>query len=77
MSCRVVMDVNLIKEVTSYKGRGAKFYFRRNHLGCYRIKVKHGPFQFFTKCFETDFETYEKVKNLCGSSAFKRSSSNA
>ncbi len=61
------MDIDLIRKATYYKNAGANFYFRRDHMGSPKIKIKYGPFKLFTKRFETDMETFGRVKNLCSS----------
>lgn len=63
----VVMDIDLIRKASYYKNNGANFYFRRNHFGSPKIKIKYGPFKLLTKRFETDIETFGKIKNICGS----------
>jgi len=59
------MDINLIRKATYYKNTGAVFYFRRDHMGQPKIKIKYGPFKMLTKRFETDIETFGQVKSLC------------
>ena len=61
------MDIDLICKASYYQKTGANFYFRRDHMGNPKIKIKYGPYKLLTKRFETDVETFGKVKNLCTS----------
>ena len=61
------MDIDLIRKASYYQKIGANFYFRRDHMGNPKIKIKYGPFKLLTKRFETDVETFGKVKSLCTS----------
>lgn len=65
------MDLELFNKIEDYRCNGASIYFKRSHIGVPKIKIKHGPFGFFTKRFETDLETFDKIKKLCNVNATK------
>ena len=61
------MDIDLIRKASYYQSIGANFYFRRDHMGNPKIKIKYGPFNLFTKRFETDADTFGRIKSLSNS----------
>ncbi len=58
-----IMNQKIVDSVMLHSSKGHQVLLGHHHGGKSKIKIKFGPFGLLTTRYDTDFETFEEIKN--------------
>ena len=64
MSESPIVDHNAVEIVRKNVQKGDTIFIGQNHVGCAKIKIRHGPMRLLTKRLEVNADTLDEIKSM-------------